>query len=263
LTPTPPGARARAAVRARVPPRVFWELAESISNPVAVSQAYCGSMPRLPWSRWAVGAGPARAARRQAAARGQARLSTSARAASLAQPIFDAENGYCIVPMEQGIRITTGAEFAPRDAPPTPVQFARVLPRASELFPLGDAVEAQPWIGARPCFADSRPVIGRAPGRPGLWLAYGHGHLTLGPVTGRLLADMMTGATPFCDPVLRAPCLGASRPADCKHPTGDPAVEHPRRPLGSVPASQTGAIERRGCVAAGLLTPQPWRAARA
>ena len=57
-------------------------------------------------------------------------------------------------------------------------------------------------MGARPCFADSRPVIGRAPGQPGLWLAYGHGHsgLTLGPVTGRLIAEMMTGATPFCDP---------------------------------------------------------------
>jgi D-amino-acid dehydrogenase len=45
-------------------------------------------------------------------------------------------------------------------------------------------------------------VIGRAPGHSGLWLAYGHGHwgLTLGPATGRLLAEMMTGATPFCDP---------------------------------------------------------------
>ncbi len=32
--------------------------------------------------------------------------------AGLARPILDAENGYCIVPMEQGIRITTGAEFA-------------------------------------------------------------------------------------------------------------------------------------------------------
>jgi D-amino-acid dehydrogenase len=39
-------------------------------------------------------------------------------------------------------------------------------------------------------FADSRPVIGRAPGRPGLWLGHGHSGLTLGPVTGRLLADM-------------------------------------------------------------------------
>jgi D-amino-acid dehydrogenase len=58
-------------------------------------------------------------------------------------------------------------------------------------------------MGSRPCFADSRPVIGRAPGQAGLWLAIGHAHwgLTLGPVTGRLLAEMMTGATPFCDPI--------------------------------------------------------------
>jgi D-amino-acid dehydrogenase len=45
-------------------------------------------------------------------------------------------------------------------------------------------------------------VIGCAPGHSGIWLAYGHGHrgLTLGPATGRLLAEMMTGATTFCDP---------------------------------------------------------------
>jgi D-amino-acid dehydrogenase len=58
----------------------------------------------------------------------------------------------------------------------------------------------------------SRPVIDPAPGRSGLWLAYGHSHsgLTLGPVTGRLLADMMTGATPFCDPThYRAERFGA------------------------------------------------------
>ena len=60
----------------------------------------------------------------------------------------------------------------------------------------------QPWMGSRPCFADSRPVISRAPNQRGLWLAYGHGHwgLSLGPATGRLIAEMMTGATPFCDP---------------------------------------------------------------
>jgi D-amino-acid dehydrogenase len=122
--------------------------------------------------------------------------------AALSRPILDAENGYCLTPMEQGIRLTTGAEFAARDAPPTPVQFDRLLPAARELFALGEAVEAQPWLGSRPCFADSRPVIGRAPGQRGLWLAYGHGHwgLTLGPATGRLVAEMLTGATPFCDP---------------------------------------------------------------
>jgi D-amino-acid dehydrogenase len=122
--------------------------------------------------------------------------------AGLSRPILDAENGYCLAPMEQGIRLTTGAEFAARDAPPTPVQFDRVLPRARELFDLGEPVEPQPWLGSRPCFADSRPVISRAPGQRGLWLAYGHGHwgLSLGPATGRLIAEMMTGATPFCDP---------------------------------------------------------------
>ena len=121
-----------------------------------------------------------------------------------ALPIFivDTDNGYCLAPMEQGIRLTTGAEFADRDAEPTPVQFDRLMPAAEGLFPLGAPVEPTPWMGSRPCFADSRPVIGRAPGLSGLWLAYGHAHwgLTLGPVTGRLVADMMTGTTPFCDP---------------------------------------------------------------
>jgi len=69
--------------------------------------------------------------------------------AGLARPVVDAENGYCITPMEQGIRLTTGAEFATRDAAPTPVQFDRVMPVATGLFPLGDPVEAQPWMGAR------------------------------------------------------------------------------------------------------------------
>jgi D-amino-acid dehydrogenase len=123
--------------------------------------------------------------------------------AGLTRPLVDAENGYAVAPMEQGIRITTGAEFAPRDAPPTPVQLERVVPHFKTLFPLGEPAEAQPWLGKRPCFADSLPVIGRAPGQPGLWLDYGHGHygLTLGPITGRLLAEMITGATPFTDPV--------------------------------------------------------------
>ena len=122
--------------------------------------------------------------------------------AALSRPILDAEKGYCLTPMEQGIRLTTGAEFAARDAPPTPVQFERLLPGARELFALGEPVEPAPWLGSRPCFADSRPVIGRAPQHRGLWLACGHGHwgLTLGPATGRLIAEMITGSTPFCDP---------------------------------------------------------------
>jgi D-amino-acid dehydrogenase len=122
--------------------------------------------------------------------------------AGLSRPVLDADPGYCLAPMQQGIRLTTGAEIAPRDAPPTPVQLRRLLPAAQALFPLGDAVEPQPWLGSRPCFPDSMPVIGRAPGQSGLWLTIGHAHwgLTLGPATGRLIAEMITGAMPFCDP---------------------------------------------------------------
>jgi D-amino-acid dehydrogenase len=221
---------------------VFWEDAASVSNPLAVTRAYAARFAALggvtvagdarslhrqggkEGTKWRVetAEGPVDADAAVvtlgpwapdllrplgidlplAVKRGYHRHYTARGNASLARPILDADNGYCLTSMEQGIRLTTGAEFAPRDAAPTPVQFDRVLPAARGLFPLGKPVEDQPWLGSRPCFADSRPVIGRAPGQSGLWLAYGHAHwgLTLGPATGRLIAEMMTGATPFCDP---------------------------------------------------------------
>lgn len=122
--------------------------------------------------------------------------------AALARPVLDVDAGYLITPMEQGIRMTTGVEFAARDAAPSPVQFDRIMPKARELFLFGERADDKTWLGSRPCFPDSRPVIGRAPGLPGLWLAIGHAHwgLTLGPATGRMLAEMMTGDMPFCDP---------------------------------------------------------------
>jgi D-amino-acid dehydrogenase len=57
-------------------------------------------------------------------------------------------------------------------------------------------------MGARPCTPDMKPIIGPAPNHKGLWFAFGHAHhgLTLGPATGRLLAEQMTGETPFLAP---------------------------------------------------------------
>jgi D-amino-acid dehydrogenase len=121
--------------------------------------------------------------------------------AMLHHPVLDSDLGYLLAPMNRGIRLTTGVEFARRDAPPTPVQIERALPRAHALFPLGEAIDAKPWMGARPCLPDMLPVIGKAPRHAGLWFDFGHQHhgLTLGPATGRLLAEMMTGETPFAD----------------------------------------------------------------
>jgi D-lysine oxidase len=122
--------------------------------------------------------------------------------AALARPVLDGDAGYVITPMEMGIRLTTGVEFAARDAKPTPVQFDRLMRQANQLFPLGPRADEATWMGCRPCFPDSRPVIGPAPGLPDMWLAIGHAHwgLTLGPATGRLIAEMMAGETPFVDP---------------------------------------------------------------
>jgi len=122
--------------------------------------------------------------------------------ATLIRPVLDAENGFALTPMTRGIRLTTGAEFAVRDAPPTPVQVEKSEVRARELFPLGERMDAEPWLGRRPCLPDMLPVVGRAPDHAGLWFNFGHHHLgfTMGPVTGRLLAEMLTGEAPFTDP---------------------------------------------------------------
>jgi len=122
--------------------------------------------------------------------------------AVLNHPVLDTERGYFLAPMARGVRLTTGAEFALRDAIRTPVQLGRAEPIARDLFPLAERLDTEPWMGARPCTPDMMPVIGRAPRHADLWFAFGHAHhgLTLGPVTGRLIAEMMCGEKPFVDP---------------------------------------------------------------
>lgn len=122
--------------------------------------------------------------------------------AVLRHPILDADNGYVLAPMTRGVRLTTGAEFARRDLPPTPLQIEKTEPIARALFPLADRIDAKPWMGRRPCLPDMLPVIGKATRHEGLWFDFGHQHhgFTLGPASGRLLAEMMTGEAPFTDP---------------------------------------------------------------
>lgn len=121
---------------------------------------------------------------------------------SLNQPVVDFEGGYVLAPMAKGIRLTTGVEFAGFDAKERPGQLEQAEAMARNLFPLGERLEPKPWLGRRPSLPDMRPVIGAASRHLGLWFCFGHAHhgLTLGPVSGRLLAEMMTDETPFTDP---------------------------------------------------------------
>jgi D-amino-acid dehydrogenase len=108
--------------------------------------------------------------------------------ATLSRPIRDADGGFSLAPMSKGIRLTTGVEFADRDAPASPVQLARDEPLARELFPLAEHLEPEPWMGRRPCLPDMVPVIGKGERHHGLWFAFGHAHhgFTLGPVVTRM-----------------------------------------------------------------------------
>lgn len=122
--------------------------------------------------------------------------------ATLGRPVLDTDNGYVLAPMNRGVRLTTGAEFARWDAPPSPRQLELVEPAARALYPLDARVDEDVWMGRRPCLPDMLPMVGAVPGRAGLWADFGHQHLgfTLGPVTGRLIAELVAGNTPFTDP---------------------------------------------------------------
>ncbi|KJK04010.1 NAD(P)/FAD-dependent oxidoreductase [Pseudomonas tussilaginis] len=122
--------------------------------------------------------------------------------AELKHSICDAQGGYVLAPMAQGIRLTTGIEFAASNDAANEIQLKRCEVLARKIFPLGQRLDAKPWLGRRPCLPDMRPVIGPAARHKGLWFNFGHAHhgLTLGPVSGRLLAEMLTGETTFTDP---------------------------------------------------------------
>jgi D-amino-acid dehydrogenase len=121
--------------------------------------------------------------------------------ATLNRPLVDHASRFLFVPMSRGVRLTTGVEFAREGSAPNPVQLARAEPIARRLLPLRERVDDAPWTGVRPCMPDMIPVIGPLPGTTGLWCGFGHGHqgMTLGPTTGRLLAELITGEQPFLD----------------------------------------------------------------
>jgi glycine/D-amino acid oxidase-like deaminating enzyme len=79
---------------------------------------------------------------------------------------------------------------------------AEVQARASRLVPgLGELQRDSTWVGFRPWLPDGLPAIGASRAAPGLWVGTGHegAGIQLGPITGRLLAQAITGETPDLD----------------------------------------------------------------
>jgi D-amino-acid dehydrogenase len=115
--------------------------------------------------------------------------------ARLTRPIYDVDASYVMAPMEMGLRVSSGSNLVRRETKPDPRQLARVSPRISEAFPIGEELLPEPWMGMRPTVPDTLPIIGPAPRHENLWLAFAHSHmgLTMGPITGRLIANFITG----------------------------------------------------------------------
>ena len=118
----------------------------------------------------------------------------------LLRPIHDAETGFLMTPMENGIRVTSGVELTYRDAPSSFGQLERSVAAARGVVEFGDAV-AEPWRGSRPTLPDSLPMIGQAPRHSGLWFAFGNQHIgfTTGPASGEAIAAMIAGEVPPFD----------------------------------------------------------------
>jgi len=90
-------------------------------------------------------------------------------------------------------------EFADPDAP---LAQTRIQSMITALRPLVTGLDwdgrANDWVGPRPLTTDGVPLVGRT-ATPGVYVAGGNGMwgVTLGPVTGQLLAEqVVTGHTP-------------------------------------------------------------------
>ncbi len=121
---------------------------------------------------------------------------------ALNNSVMDVDAKVVASSMEGGLRIAGQAEFAPVDAPPNPKRRVQLEKIARAAFPGLKTEGARFWMGRRPSFPDSLPVIGAAPDLDGLFLNFGHSHygLMMAPKSGEVLADLATGGQPNVDP---------------------------------------------------------------
>ena len=95
-----------------------------------------------------------------------------------------------------GCLIGSTRQFRGMDRTLNPELLRRSLLRAQRYAPgLAQAPIVRTWVGLRPYSIDKHPLIGPWPPVRGLWVAAGHEGLgiTLAPISGRLLAEQITG----------------------------------------------------------------------
>ena len=117
-------------------------------------------------------------------------------------PVMPSDGKMVHTPMAGGLRIAGQVEIAGLEAAPNWKRAEILRDHALRTWPglprdlPADRVKV--WMGHRPSTPDGLPCIGKATGCPDVVHAYGHGHIGLasGAMTGRLVADIVSGKHP-------------------------------------------------------------------
>lgn len=110
-------------------------------------------------------------------------------------------HGFVVTPLSHGVRVGGAVELGGLKLPPNYKRADAMLTKAARLMPGLKTTGGKQWMGFRPSLPDSLPAIGRSRPSPRIVYAFGHGHLglTQSAAAGRLVTDIITGATPALD----------------------------------------------------------------
>lgn len=125
-----------------------------------------------------------------------------------ALPLLLGEARFAVTPMGETLRFAGTLELAGLDLSINRRRVAAIARGAARYLRDVDGLRLlEIWRGLRPCTPDGLPVIGRAARYENLVLATGHAMIgvSLGPVTGKLVAQVAAGAPPLCDLGLLSP----------------------------------------------------------
>jgi glycine/D-amino acid oxidase-like deaminating enzyme len=116
--------------------------------------------------------------------------------------------------MEHGLRVAGTVEIAGLEAAPDERRAKALLANVRTMFPEVNTDGHRFWMGFSPWTPDSLPMLGEATGRPGLFLAVGHGHfgMTGGPPSGRPISQLINGKPTAIDAAAYAPQSVGSSP---------------------------------------------------
>ncbi len=115
-----------------------------------------------------------------------------------------------VTPMGSALRVGGTMELAGLNRTISPARVRGIVTSFCRYFPKfqrEDFEGIEPWHGLRPCSPDGLPYLGRTARFDNLTLATGHAMmgLSLGPITGKLMAGILTGAKPPLDLSLLSP----------------------------------------------------------